>query len=552
MLKDILRGILPQALFLTWEVLAQEHQAPGNDAYLGVYKLAQARKRTDRKVRMDLDDLQGRQLLTIRYEWKIFREADGTMKAKPVAIKDFERLYDLAYEYLQWTRSDSYVPPEREFVDFIRENEPLMRKLMRFDNYRRLLCNKKPGRETQEREIHQWYKSYDEAVPPLPSQSDQTQEHVEEVQAVKGDNTGSILKESLQESLQESLKKPSIERRESNENKEELDGDSFDSVVSSEERDGAGADYTKLTPSNEVPSHEETPPTLAATPMIQTNSTKLPNFVSKKGPAKQATVVNATRLESAELDPAVQSAKAAMQSSGIKLSSRKNEHSGKLLPPPNALASAFLSMCSDNFHDQNPSSSETYILRVILDHRMTEGAETLACLVRAYVYARDKEKIDEKYHLPDGENRMPLFCTMFKIYADQWMAKSGRWKYSQDNLEADIDKDCDLTNFCYTYYRSSRNQTEQPVVTTMPQSEASLTMSQTDAEELAREILRDAASDGVTEAIPHEENGRYVVLLTWQGILRTMNSPQEWRTEWAGVRQLLARREAAMRQRIGG
>lgn len=149
LLENILRKILPLALFETWKVLSLE-----DTAYLSVASLAEARERSPRKIQMDLDELQRREILSIRYERKIFCDEDGTFKEKPVAIKDFEPLYDLAYEYLIWSQSEDYIPPERSCIELIRKDASLTAKLMRFENYRRLLCNKKPG--PQEKESTQW------------------------------------------------------------------------------------------------------------------------------------------------------------------------------------------------------------------------------------------------------------------------------------------------------------------------------------------------------------------------------------------------------------
>ena len=522
MLKDILRAILPQALFLTWEVLAQENQAPGNDAYLGVTKLAQARKRTDRKVRMDLDDLQGRQLLTIRHEWKIFRQDDGTMKARPVAIKDFERLYDLAYEYLCWTRSDCYIPPEREFVDFIRENEPFMRKLMRFDIYRRLLCNKKPGRETQEREIHQWYRNYDGDVPPLPSQAGQAQERVEGVQAVAGDATESIRKESLQESLQESLKKASTERIESIDNQNELKGELFDSPASLEERGGANADYTKPTLPNEAVSHEETPSTPITTPTIQTTITKLPPFASGKG--------RAAARQQADLDPRIAAFVERAMSAPL-------TEKGASLPPivkkkargaaPNPLIEHFVRFASPILHDENKEASVTRSLRAVERKGLCQ-MDILACLVMAYVVARDT-KVKEKYRRPTGDLRMPLFCTMFERFAGQ--RAQGEFDYSEENLQAYIEADENLMTFVRQcgpeemHAPAQASNANGKPLTTTPTAESSTLgaaaprsgsgdMSQADAEALVGEILQEREKLGVIDAVPQGKDGKYMVVVT--------------------------------------
>jgi hypothetical protein len=443
LLKDILRAILPQALLLTWEVLAQENQAPGNDAYLGIGKLAQARQRTERKVRMDLAELRARRLLTIRPEWKIFREADGTMKKKPVLIKDFSRLYDLAYEYLQWMQSGDYIRPDREYADLIKKDKALERKLIRFDIYRRILRDDPPGRKAQEKEIHRCYREYEESL--------QTQDDVEEGAE---DTTDSIRKKYMKEDLQEALKKASTERIEPMSNQEKQNRDSFDSEACSEERVGASADYKKPTEPQGTASQrneakEASLPTQA--PTSQANPTKLPPFGSKKGAAAKQTA----RQESAEREPAVKAAKQAIQVAAGGRGKGKVSP-GKPLPPPNALASAFLSqMCTKPLHDKNPRGSETYILRLIEEHGLTDGGmDTLMCLVQAYVYARDTKTVHEKHRHPDGDNKMPLFCRMFGIYAKKW--SSGSWDYSEEDLEAELSKDSRLEVFVLGYGERSQ------------------------------------------------------------------------------------------------
>ena len=74
-LKAILHKILSLALYRTWEILA-EHQAPGNDCFLGVRSLAQITQRCDRTIRLNLHELQARGLLSMRANHKEFREDD--------------------------------------------------------------------------------------------------------------------------------------------------------------------------------------------------------------------------------------------------------------------------------------------------------------------------------------------------------------------------------------------------------------------------------------------------------------------------------------------
>jgi hypothetical protein len=401
LLKSILRKVLPLALFETWQVLAEENQARGNDAFLGITKLAEYRQRSDRKMRMDLDDLQGRQLLTIRHDWKIFRQADGSMKASPVSIKDFERLYDLAYEYYQWTQSDWYIPPDRDFADLIHENELLMKKLMRFDNYRRLLCNKKPGPAAQEKEIHRWYKEYEEAAT-LPGQC---QEAAKDVQEVSDNTRESIRKEYLKESLKESLKKASTKRVITNDNTKQQNGDSFNSAICLEGGDAA-AGYTKSTSGTVViPEKEETKD---QAPTNQTNQTpKLPQF-SGKGRGKQASKKQA---------PAA----------------------------PNPLIERFVREFSQILYDENVEGSVTRSLRAVEGLGLPQK-DIMACLVKAYTVARDTKTVREKYRRPDGRDlRMPLFCTMFERFTRQ--RTEDNFSYDDEGLAQWIASDQRLVDF---------------------------------------------------------------------------------------------------------
>src|SRR5205807_6860752 len=76
-------------------------------------------------------------------------QEDGTFVERAVVVKDFKPLYDLAYEYHLWTQSPEYIPPERDYADIIRADPQLYQKVIRFNNYRRMLCCDVPGRKTQ-------------------------------------------------------------------------------------------------------------------------------------------------------------------------------------------------------------------------------------------------------------------------------------------------------------------------------------------------------------------------------------------------------------------
>ena len=75
-LKKLLRQILPMALYRTWEIFA-DHQAIGNECYLGVTHLAEIAGRTTRTMEKNLASLCAKQLLVERAERKVFRSSDG-------------------------------------------------------------------------------------------------------------------------------------------------------------------------------------------------------------------------------------------------------------------------------------------------------------------------------------------------------------------------------------------------------------------------------------------------------------------------------------------
>ena len=155
-LDSILMQILPSALWRTWKY-AVDFQAPGNPCYVGAARISQRVKPGVRKIEMDLHELEARGLMR-RYAARqpVLRE-DGTVRNEAVVVKDFSALYALAYEYHLWTQSPEYIPPEREYVDLICADHQLYHKLIRFDNYRRLLVCAKPGRKPQTTETQLCY-----------------------------------------------------------------------------------------------------------------------------------------------------------------------------------------------------------------------------------------------------------------------------------------------------------------------------------------------------------------------------------------------------------
>ncbi len=155
-LNLILKMILPYALYRTWST-AVSFQAPGNVCYVGVGKIAEREKPGVRKIQKDLQELEARGLLSRYADWVEVLHKDGTVRGRAVQIKDFSRLYDLAYEYHLWKNAPEYIPAEWEYADLIKKNKPLVMKLMRFDNYRHILTCQKPGPKAKLTELQQIY-----------------------------------------------------------------------------------------------------------------------------------------------------------------------------------------------------------------------------------------------------------------------------------------------------------------------------------------------------------------------------------------------------------
>jgi hypothetical protein len=155
-LNLILKMILPYALYRTWST-AVSFQAPGNVCYVGVGKIAEREKPGVRKIQKDLQELEARGLLSRYADWVEVLHKDGTVRGRAVQIKDFSRLYDLAYEYHLWKNAPEYIPAEWEYTDLIKKNKPLVMKLMRFDNYRHILTCQKPGPQAKLTELQQIY-----------------------------------------------------------------------------------------------------------------------------------------------------------------------------------------------------------------------------------------------------------------------------------------------------------------------------------------------------------------------------------------------------------
>jgi hypothetical protein len=157
-LKDLVREILPAALYRTWAI-AVGFQAPMNACYVGVSRIAEKAKRGVRQIQKDKRELELRELLNRYADWVQVKEKDGTWSRKVRIVNNFSGLYDLAYEYHEWQGSAEYVEADRDATDYIRGNADLFEKLIRFDCYRRILVCEKPGPKTELNDLHQAYKN---------------------------------------------------------------------------------------------------------------------------------------------------------------------------------------------------------------------------------------------------------------------------------------------------------------------------------------------------------------------------------------------------------
>jgi hypothetical protein len=155
-LDTLIQQILPYALWRTWHY-AVDYQKPGGVCYVGTARLAGRVKPGIRKIELDFQELEARGLMR-RYAARLpVLQDDGSFKAEAVTVKDFSPLYALAHEYHLWTHSDEYIPACRDQIDLIMGDPRLLAKVLRFDNYRRLIECRKPGRKAKVQPVHLYY-----------------------------------------------------------------------------------------------------------------------------------------------------------------------------------------------------------------------------------------------------------------------------------------------------------------------------------------------------------------------------------------------------------
>ena len=155
-LDTLIQQILPYALWRTWHY-AVDYQAPGNVCYVGTARLASRVKPGIRKIELDFQELEARGSMR-KYAARLpILQENGSLKDEAVTVKDFTALYALAHEYHLWTHSDEYIPASRDQIDLILDDAHLLAKVLRFDNYRRLIECRKPGRKSKVQPVHLYY-----------------------------------------------------------------------------------------------------------------------------------------------------------------------------------------------------------------------------------------------------------------------------------------------------------------------------------------------------------------------------------------------------------
>ncbi len=134
-LYRVAKLILPGSLYLTWSAFVhfQESDLP---PYVTQKQVAEYTKKNLRTIELNMQRLRQAGYLHTRHAMR----GGGC-----VVEKCFDGLYKAVLEYLQWEQSPLYVPPLREYFVVDQLDWSVCQSLLRFNNYRRLICNKKPG-----------------------------------------------------------------------------------------------------------------------------------------------------------------------------------------------------------------------------------------------------------------------------------------------------------------------------------------------------------------------------------------------------------------------
>lgn len=424
LMHDICQVMLPAALFRTWQIFERKH-AYDNDCFLAVTMVAKAARRTLRTIERNLATLASRGLMAFRPEIKFFRGPDGTMRKKVVMVKDFSGLYALAHEYYEWQQSDDYQAPDWEGIELIRHDPRLVAKLCRFEDYRRALDTQHEPAFLRVQADPRFAASQEEDA------EDPDQHHAKDAEVDTSSQNATLLPSKR---LSNVASKVSKERINEKAYKDSQSGDSSDSDKTFEQEEAGATSHTYSQKQASV-----------AADYTKRGQEQHPHHESKTNPVspspKNIPPGAGKTHKSEEEHPDVQRARSVMVAAGITPGRYARRQAEELPPPPkHPLARSFVHEVAGLFGDLNEKGSKTGIERSIETFDL-EPAEVLLCLVRAYVVARDTKVEKIRHHRSDGmANRMPLFCTMFKRFA-QALGPGSTWQYTWEQMLEDIAAD---------------------------------------------------------------------------------------------------------------
>jgi hypothetical protein len=432
-LKKLLRQILPMALYRTWEIFA-DHQAIGNECYLGVTHLAEIAGRTTRTMEKNLASLCAKQLMVERAERKAFRSSTGVVKSKVVIIKDFAGLYDLAHEYHEWLNTDEYIAADREMLLFMERSPSLVAKLRRFDNYRKVLYTRLPGPLSQVREEDRWFTEY---------QTEQyftTAEYVQ-VKEAKQSQRDAIPAKDPAKHLANDVAKGSAKRITKSNTRNRPEGDSFDSASSSSSKKSLKNEKSGKTSDGQ----QRTPHIALAEPMREGQEENAPMVSLIPFPSVQCDQLQLHDCEQESAGASGEVTRAGQVSAGTRVGQaiRSRAVSENQAVPSHLLASSFAREIAAPFGDLSPKGTHTRVISILKDAHLDQPADVLLCLIQAYVVARDTRAIRPEHCCPEtGQaNRMPLFCAMFQRFVNAcaqgnwWDAPT--WQQVEEEMAAD-------------------------------------------------------------------------------------------------------------------
>lgn len=407
-LKKLLRQILPMALYRTWEIFI-DHQPQGSECYLGVTRLADIAGRTTRTMEKNLATLCSRHLLVERAERKLMRMSDGTCHQRVVVVKDFAGLYALAHDYHEWTQAESYVAPDRGVISLVEQDQHLMAKVRRFENYRRVLCSRVPGRAAQPRTEDRWFTDYQ---PEFPGMGQQAPAAKNGISSHKG-TTPSLLPSTSVSTERAEEPEKRIRETDPSLNQERESHESVASVP--------GSVFQDHHADAQAPSREA----------LQRTETR-----ERCSPPVGSTVAGERHAPSSwPASTASEEAACSVQGQAVSV-----------------LVDSFLAAIGTSFGDQNVKGTQTYLRRLLREAKLTSSTEILRCLLRAYLVARQTRTIRPEHQCPEtGQvNRMPLFCAMVRQFAQE-RRQEHWWHASWPQVHEAMRADADLTRWWHAH-----------------------------------------------------------------------------------------------------